>query len=268
MKKITLKQKVKIQQEILSWYEKNQRDLPWRKTTNPYAILVSEIMLQQTQVDRVIPHYKRFMQSFPTWEALAKTEKRTILEHWSGLGYNHRALRLQETAKQIVARGGTCPMTAEELCKLPGIGPYTAGAVLAFVYNQAVPVVDTNIRRVLIHKLKLLEDIGKKELEAVAQSLIPLGKSRIWHNALMDYGALHATAEKTGIASLSKQSPFEGSERWARGKVIKLLLERQAMTMKELKKGIRHPRLSKIVKQLEGETFIKKEGEHITISNA
>ncbi len=265
MKKISSKQKERIQNEILSWYQKNQRDLPWRKTMDPYAILVSEIMLQQTQVDRVIPYYQRFMQSFPTWEALAKAEKRTMLQHWSGLGYNHRALRLQETAKQILVRG-ELPQQQEELRKLPGIGPYTACAVFAFAHNQEVPVIDTNIRRVLIHKLRLPENIGKKQLEEIARLLIPPGKSRIWHNALMDYGALYATAQKTGIASLSKQSPFEGSERWARGKVIKLLLEHQTMTLRDLKKQIKHPQFSKIVKQLEDETFIKKESGYIMIS--
>jgi len=261
MKKITAKQRGKIQQEIFTWYKTNQRSLPWRTTTDPYAILVSEIMLQQTQVDRVIPYYERFMRTFPNWEALANADKRTLLQHWSGLGYNQRALRLQETAKQIVVEGGRIPKTEEELCKLPGIGPYTACAVLAFAENQEVPGVDTNIRRVLIHKLKLSEAIGKKELATIAQSLIPRGKSRIWHNALMDYGALHATAQKTGIASLSKQSKFEGSERWVRGKMVKMLLNQESLSLRELKKTMKHARLKQIIQKMEKEQLIvKKEG--------
>lgn len=132
---------------LLSWYQKQGRDLPWRQTTNPYSILVSECMLQQTQVQRVIPYYHRWLERFPTWQALATASPVDVLHLWSGLGYNRRALALQSIARQVVEHGE--PQTAQGWLKLKGVGPYTSAAVATFSRQENVMPVDTNVRRLL-----------------------------------------------------------------------------------------------------------------------
>lgn len=216
-----------FQHKVLDWFETNKRDLPWRKTKDPYAILLSEVMLQQTQVERVIPYYERWLKKWPDFKGLANAEQRDVLRHWSGLGYNNRAIRLHKLAKQL--RGKELVYEEEKLLNLPGIGPYTARAILAFAHNESVPVIDTNIRRVLIHELGLPQTITNRDLERIAYKCIPEGKSRLWHNALMDYGALEQTARKTGIKAFSKQGKFEGSLRQCRGKIVKYLLEHKSL---------------------------------------
>lgn len=259
---VTSAQLQKLQHKILSWYKQNKRDLPWRRTTDPYTILVSEVMLQQTQVDRVIPYYQRFMMTFPHFTALAAADKTTLLKLWSGLGYNNRVLRLQKLAQVLVKDfEGKLPRTEEALIQLPGIGPYTARALLAFAFNQEVAVVDTNIRRVLIHELRLKEDISIKDLEKIAFSAIPLRKSRIWHNALMDYGSLEKTARKTGIKPLSKQGPFIGSDRWLRGQIVKEILAKKKVTFLQIKKRFDHPRTSEVIAKMEKEGIIFNENK-------
>ncbi len=240
-----------LQKTILTWYKKNKRDLPWRTTTNPYYILLSEIMLQQTQVDRVIPYYQHFLLTYPDWKSLAAAHKEDLLKHWSGLGYNNRVLRLQQTAQLVITHHhGILPTTEETLLELPGIGPYTARAILAFAHNQAVPVIDTNIRRILISLLHLPETTPMKTLATYALQLIPSGKSRTWHNALMDYGALHLTARKTGIKPLNTPSTFAGSPRQLRGKIIKLLLEKKHLTRQQLRKHLNDQRTDTILTTL------------------
>lgn len=246
-----------MQEKILEWYSKNKRDLPWRRTKDPYAILVSEVMLQQTQVDRVISKYLAWMEAFPTLNALATADKRKVLLLWSGLGYNNRALRLQKLAQTL--KDGELPKTEEELLKLPGIGPYTARAILAFAFNKEVAVIDTNIRRVLIHELGLSEDISLKELEKIALDLVPKGKSCIWHNALMDYGAMEKTARKTGVKSLSKQSKFEGSERQVRGRILKKLLSEKKVSIEELREMFFHENFDVILEGMRKEGILRVE---------
>ena len=256
---------ISFQEKVLSWYAENKRDLPWRKTTNPYEILVSEIMLQQTQVDRVIPFYHRFLATFPTFEALSKADKVVLLKLWQGLGYNNRVLRLQRLAQELTAAQKPFPQTYEQLLELPGIGPYTARAVLAFAFNCSVPVVDTNIRRVLTHELSLPETLTPKELEQIAEQCIPEGKSRLWHNALMDYGALHATAAKTGIESLSKQGTFEGSTRQVRSTLVKYLLAHRQATSQELSALMPHKEFKSILEKMLKEHLIKEEQGKIVL---
>lgn len=224
--------------------------MPWRQTypakdgaMDPYAIHISEVMLQQTQVDRVIPYFLQWMKDFPDYASLAKASKTDLLKHRSGLGFNSRAIRLRECAKLVASsklkvksipspltpllqRGESLAQVRNELMKLPGIGPYTSAAIMAFAWNKDVPVVDTNIRRVLIFLFKLDEKITPAELEHFAEKTIPKGKSRERHNALMDYGALELTARKTKIKPLSKQSKFEGSDRQVRGRIMKELVKR------------------------------------------
>lgn len=213
-----------IPQNILDRYKKQGRILPWRQTKDPYAIHISEVMLQQTQVERVIPYFHQWMKDFPDYVSLAKATKTDLLKHRSWLGFNSRALRLQACAQTVVEQyDGKLPNKRNQLLWLPWIWPYTSAAILAFAWNQEVPVIDTNIRRVLIFLYKLPETISLQELELFAEKIIPSGKSRDWHNALMDYGALELTARKTKIKPLSKQSKFEGSDRQVRGWILKQL---------------------------------------------
>lgn len=225
-----------FQKKILTFYKKQGRDLPWRKTTDRYKIMVSEIMLQQTQVDRVIPKYEAWLEAFPDVEALAKAPLSKVLRLWSGLGYNSRAKRLQDAAKKVVEEyGRVIPDTPEELITLPGIGPYTARSILIFADNQDIATVDTNIRRIFIHEFKLKETSSDKELFSLAEQVLPKGQSRDWHNALMDYGATYLTSRKTKIKPKSTQSKFKGSKRFYRGKIIKYLTENGVVSCKQAK---------------------------------
>jgi A/G-specific adenine glycosylase len=247
-----------IQQNILSWYSKNGRKLPRRETTDPYAIHISEVMLQQTQVDRVIPYFHRRMNDFPDYQTLAKASKTELLSHRSGLGFNSRALRLQICAQEIVSRyKSQIPHTRDQLMKLPWIGPYTSAAIMAFARNIAVPVIDTNIRRVLIFLFKLPETITAKALEAFAKTVIPSWKSRERHNALMDQGALLLTARKTKIKPLSKQSKFEGSDRQVRGRTMKQLVKHWVLQIKHIEEEFPHKEVKKIIKELQKEKLIQ-----------
>jgi A/G-specific adenine glycosylase len=217
-----------LQARILRWYAANGRDLPWRHTCDPYAILVSEVMLQQTQVSRVLPKYAAFLARFPTLEALAAAPLAEVLTLWQGLGYNARAVRLQRCAQAAVAAAGAgsarLPDVPDGLRRLPGVGPYTAQAVLIFAHNADLAAVDANVRRVLTHELDLPHDLPAPSLQAVADAVLPPGRSRDWHNALMDYGALVLTARVTGIAPTSRQGPFRGSRRMYRARLVRLLL--------------------------------------------
>ena len=249
---ISQKKIAQLQHKILSHYAQNKRDLPWRRRTDPYHILVSEIMLQQTQVSRVIPLYENFIKQFPTLQNLAKADKRPLLQAWQGLGYNSRALRLQKLAQQVT----TIPKTRSELLELPGIGPYTSTSILAFAFNAPVPVVDTNIRRILIHELNLPEDLSQEALEFVAAQCIPENRSAEWHNALMDYGSQILTAKATGIKPLSQQSKFQGSTRQVRGQIIRELTQKQHVHKETIQKQYPHPEFNAILQKLKHEGII------------
>lgn len=222
-----------FQQKVMDWWGKNARDLPWRNNPSPYEVLVSEVMLQQTQVNRVIPKYLEFLREFPTLEALATSETKRLLTVWSGLGYNRRALWLREAAREIVARG-EFPQEAEDLRELKGIGPYASRSILIFAFNKDLATVDTNIRRVLIASGFADESMTHKEVQAVADALLWRGKSRDWHNALMDYGSDVLTADKTGIAPTSRQSKFRRSSRQVRGVIIRVLTQNNSLSLRQL----------------------------------
>jgi A/G-specific adenine glycosylase len=179
--------------KLLAWYNRNGRDLPWRDTRNPYAILVSEFMLQQTQVSRVKEYYPRFLKRFPTIEKLARSRPKAVREAWDGLGYYARARNLHALARQLSAVGYQLPADPVELEKLPGVGRYTAGAVACFAYEKPVPAVDTNVKRVLqrVHG-------GREDVWALATKLVPKQGERAWrfNQALMELGALVCTARK------------------------------------------------------------------------
>ncbi len=218
---------------ILEYYRtKGRHDLPWRKTQDPYRILVSEIMLQQTQVERVLPFYKDFLKKFPTVRILAKSPLSEVLKSWQGLGYNRRAKMLHEAAKEVIEKyKGKFPESVEELQSLRGVGPYTARAVAAFAYNQDVVFIETNLRTVITHHFfndqKQVTDI---EILTVLGTAFPKDedKSREWYSALMDYGA-HLKRSGVRINAKNKtyikQTTFEGSRRQARGAILKALTQ-------------------------------------------
>ncbi len=184
---------------LLQWYRAHQRDLPWRSTADAYAILVSEIMLQQTQVERVLPKYHQFLAAFPTLADLAAAPTADVITVWASLGYNSRAVRLQSIARQVIADfGGQIPASVDELLQLKGIGPYTAGAIACFAYHQQVATVDTNIYRVL-HRIFLgLEHpeprITSEHMFTFAEQVLPPGEAYNWNQALMDLGATICTS--------------------------------------------------------------------------
>lgn len=187
-----------IQQRLLAWFAANARDLPWRRTRDPYQILVSEVMLQQTQVDRVLPKYAAFLAAFPTLETLAAAPIAEVIRLWAGLGYNRRAVNLQRTAMAVRdEHGGQFPRTPEALLKLPGIGPYTAGAIACFAFEQEVAFMDTNIRRALRRALLGPDEAplpSERSLLALALAVVPAGQGWAWNQAIMELGALICTA--------------------------------------------------------------------------
>jgi len=183
---------------LLQWYAAEHRDLPWRSTHDPYAILVSEMMLQQTQVQRVLPKYKQFLATFPTLVDLAAASTADVISEWVPLGYNMRAVRLQSIARQVMNEyDGSLPDTIEELLTLKGIGRYTAGAIACFAFMKQVAMVDTNIHRVL-HRVFLGLDLSEPRLKndqrlTFAEQVLPDGKAYDWNQALMDLGATICT---------------------------------------------------------------------------
>ncbi|MEE4274853.1 MAG: Fe-S cluster assembly protein HesB [Thermoleophilia bacterium] len=260
-----------LHHRVFAWYADNSRDLPWRHTTDPYAILVSEVMLQQTQVSRVVPRFERWMARFPTLEALAAAALGDVLAEWSGLGYNNRAERLRRAAQAAVAATrprASLPVTLPELRRLPGVGPYTARAVLIFAHNADLAAVDANVRRVLTHELGLPHDLSPAALQAVADRVLPRGRSRDWHNAVMDYGAAVLTGRATGIRAVSRQAPFEGSRRWYRSRALRLLLDDGALDVPTLAAALQlsPEAAAEIVTLLEKDGLVRRHGGDITLA--
>jgi A/G-specific adenine glycosylase len=222
-----------FQKRIMSWWKENKRDLPWRANPSPYEVLISEVMLQQTQVSRVVPKYHEFLNQLPTIEDLASANPKTLLTIWSGLGYNRRAIWLKEAASEIVKQG-SFPTEMNELRKLKGIGPYTSRSILIFAFNKDIATVDTNIRRIFIALGFAKESSSEKELQEIADALLLKGRSSDWHNALMDYGSAVLTASSTGIEPTSKQSSFTGSTRKIRGKIVRMLTQSDSLSIEEI----------------------------------
>lgn len=190
-----------FQRRLIRWYARHGRDLPWRRTRDPYRILVSEIMLQQTQVERVVGFYERFLRRYPTFEELAQSPEPEVREAWDGLGYYARARNLHRTARQVTnEHGGRLPDDAERIQQLPGIGRYTAGAVLSFAYGKDAAILDTNAARVLSRVFGVRTRGPKtrlhKRLWAIAEAVTPAGKADRFNQAIMDLGATLCTARK------------------------------------------------------------------------
>lgn len=196
--------------KLLSWYASTGRDLPWRSTNDPYAILVSEVMLQQTQVERVLPKYHQFLAAFPTLVALANASTADIISVWVPLGYNRRAVSLQGIARQVIAEhDGQLPASVESLMQLKGIGRYTAGAIACFAYRQQVATVDTNIYRVLHRVFLGLEypapKLSTEAMFTFAKHVLPSGEAYNWNQALMDMGATTCTSANPQCTSCPLQ---------------------------------------------------------------
>lgn len=251
----------KFQKKIWDFYsDKGRPYLPWRKKITPYRIWVSEIMLQQTQVDRVVPFFNRWIKKFPTMKKLANASQSEILTAWKGLGYNSRALRMQK-----VARLGSLPKTYDELLQLPGIGPYTAAAICAFAYNQPVVMIETNIRRVFIDSFfKSQENIHDRDILKLIEKNLYKENPREWYWALMDYGAyLGKTITNPNKKSrhYTVQKKFKGSDRELRGGILGILLEVKKVSFEKLfdrlkKLSTDRERIEGVIGQLEKEGFL------------
>ncbi|MBI2411153.1 MAG: A/G-specific adenine glycosylase [Candidatus Kerfeldbacteria bacterium] len=193
-------QKKQFAQRLFTWYTKHARDLPWRRTHEPYRILLSEMMLQQTQVDRVIEYYTAWLKKFPNVKALAAAPVGEVIAAWQGLGYNRRALYLHRIAKTVVSEhGGKFPRTHEGLLALPGIGPYTAGAMMSFAFRENAPILDTNVKRVLgriFLGYKRLARSREDELWKLAGAVLPSADVYYFNQALMDFGSLVCVQRK------------------------------------------------------------------------
>lgn len=188
-----------LRRKLLRWYAKNKRDLPWRKNADPYAIWIAETMLQQTQVKTVLPYYKRFLEAFPALEALARASRRQILRLWSGLGYYRRAAYLRAAARRLIDdHGGKFPRNYDALRALPGIGDYTAGALLSMAFQQRYPAVDGNALRVLSRVFNLT---NRAEVRAIAARLVPRSRPGAFNQALMELGATVCLSGKPRCAA-------------------------------------------------------------------
>lgn len=228
-----------FRRKIMRFYKKYGRGFPFRKTMDPYAIAVAEIMLQQTQVDRVIPKYSAWLKRWPDWESLAKASPRQLLAAWSGLGHNRRAIHLGRLADEVMETyDGHLPDDPKVLMTLPGIGRYTAHAILVFSDNRPLAAIDTNIRRVILHEFNLPDDLPYAELETLALRLLPRGKARDWHNALMDYSRLRLPRKIAAIPPVSRQPAFAGSIRQIRGEIIRRLAAHQRVSLAGLSRRL------------------------------
>lgn len=259
---------VALQKLVYGYFDEHRRDLPWRDGTDPYRVLVSEVMLQQTQVDRVIPKFTAFIQQFPDPQTLADAPTPELLAVWQGLGYNRRALNLQRAARMMVEQwDGSIPEDPVLLQQLPGIGPYTAGAIASFAFNRPHVFLETNIRAVLLHFFFAgQEGITDKQLLPVADAVQDRENPRTWYNALMDYGSdLKRRFPNPSRRSRhhTVQSRFEGSDRQIRGAVLRLLLGSHGMTVRAMQKqlDVEAERLARILEGMVKDGFLQKTGK-------
>ncbi|UTW63718.1 A/G-specific adenine glycosylase [bacterium SCSIO 12741] len=200
---------MELNAKLLNWYSENQRDLPWRQTQDPYPIWLSEVILQQTRVVQGLPYYEKFLAAFPTIFDLAEAEEDYVLKLWQGLGYYNRARNMLKTAQQVVERGGKFPKNYLGLLELKGIGPYTAAAIASFAYNEAVPVVDGNVYRVLSRVLGIDDPIdtttGKKRFAEASELLLDRSEPGTYNQAIMEFGALHCTPKNPSCLTCPMQ---------------------------------------------------------------
>jgi len=250
-----------FQDLIWNHYREHGRHFPWRETHDPYNILVSEVMLQQTQTARVMSKYTEFLSAFPTFFKLARAPLRDVLLVWQGLGYNRRALALRRTAQEVVARfSGQLPSDPEVLQTLPGIGPYTATAVAAIAFNRPTVFIETNIRSVFLHCFfKKSDQIADRDILPLVEATLDRKNPREWYYALFDYGAMIKRQRKDIPGTTHHPQPvFRGSNREIRGQIIRTLLSRGSVPEQELISLVTcdTERMRHILRQLYEEGFI------------
>jgi len=258
----------KTQHRVLAWFDAQGRSLPWRATRDPYRTMVAEVMLQQTQTGRVAPAYHSFLQRFPTLSSLAHAPAMEVIQAWRGLGYNRRAVDLQRTAQAIDGEhGGVFPSSPAALKRLPGLGEYTSNAIACFSFDAQVPVVDTNVRRVLSRNALGRDpaELSNERIAGLAAEWLPDGEAYRWNQALMDIGAMFCRSEKplcskcplqsscayrakgrhkkAPVRATRPQEKYEGSRRQARGSIVDHL-------RRAARKGIT---VSELAKQMEGD---------------
>lgn len=263
---------MEFQETVYAHARRLFRPLPWRETTDPYRILVSEVMLQQTQVPRVLAKYQEFLARFPTVEALADAPVSSVVEAWLGLGYNRRALALHRAAQVIVrSHGGLVPRDVATLRTLPGIGHATACAIAAFAFNQPVVFLETNIRSVFLHHFfPDTQGIGDGALMSLVDATLDAGNPREWFWALMDYGNhLKATGPNPARRSARhrRQTPFEGSHRQLRGRILRQLASSGPEDLDRLAPVLRAEveRVVEAVRQLRDEGFVSLVGRKVSL---
>lgn len=277
-----------FQKHVWDWYTKNRRSLPWRPPrlsssqtwcrNHAYEIFISEIMLQQTQVDRVIPFFEKFITELPDWEALATCPQPKLLKLWKGLGYNRRALNTKRAAQYILAHhDGILPKDLKELQKIPNVGVYTSAALMNFVHRTPTPLIETNVRTVFFHHFyPNQENISDEKIMKKVSATLHTENPREWMYALMDYGS-HLRSEGVRITSKSKhytkQKSFKGSKREIRGKILEILLDEPVLSPEileqkitdEIKDNENNP--MHIIEDMIEEGFLEKKRGMVMIKN-
>jgi A/G-specific adenine glycosylase len=258
---------------VLGYYAAFGRPLPWRETTDPYRILVSEVMLQQTQVERVRVKYPDFIAQFPHFPALADAPRAEVLRAWKGMGYNRRAIALQKCAAQVVREHhGVLPRNPDDLCALPGIGQATAHAILVYAFNIPAPFIEVNVRRVFIHVFfPGAESVPDADLLPLVRVAMPAGDPRTWGNALMDYGTFLKKRSVTAShrsATYRRQPRFAGSNRQLRGRVLWCLTAHGSVEYESIPSMVvgEPPRVYRVVDELADEGFIIREGHNVRLA--
>jgi A/G-specific adenine glycosylase len=263
-----------FQKTIYSYYQNYGRDFPFRREITPYYVLISEIMLQQTQTGTVTDKYQKFLELFPDFYSLSKAPLEKILSVWKGLGYNRRAVALKRIAEIIINEyDGKLPESIEILNSFPQIGPNTAASIYTFAFNKPVVFIETNIRRVFIYFFfPGKENIRDKDILPLIEKTIDPANPRLWYYALMDYGVMlkknHPELNKRS-AHYRKQAPFIGSNRSLRGEILKLLIELKSIEEIKFTKKLKFKRekIANALNQLEKEGFIKRDGKNIVIAD-
>jgi len=266
-----------LRRRLLGWYAREGRQLPWRQTRDPYAVLVSEVMLQQTQVSRVLPAYAAFLKRFPTLRSLSRASLGEVLRAWRGLGYNRRARDLHRIAR---ANPAGLPASVDALDALPGVGGYTAGAVACFASGARVAFADTNVRRVL-GRIVLGRVVTEREAVAIDGELLPRDAAT-WHHALMDLGATVCASRaprceacpvaalcrgrgNTAPAMRARQPPFATSDRRVRGRIVALLRDRESMTANALRRELDDDRVPQLLSALAGEGLVERRAGRVSL---
>ncbi len=264
---------VGLKKATVAHYKKAGRHvLPWRKRSTPYRVFVSEVMLQQTQVDRVVPKFNAFIKTFPSWRALAEANLTEVYARWQGLGYNRRAKYIRDAARLVVERGKDLPNDLEFIQSLPGVGPYTAGAVRAFAYGESAPFIETNIKTAVLHHCFAHKRVVRnEEILKVLTRLEPKrgAPSVAWYSALMDYGAhlksvgVQLNAKTVGY---KKQTAFKGSLRQVRGAVMRSLGRGSTIAQLKRKTKFAEPEISLALSALIKESLVQKKNNRYTLS--